>query len=691
MERSANVVNRPKLGKAYRYHMVRYLMNLGMEKEKATKFVDGIVANRFVDKTIVSVANDNGHMKLDVSNLTEFIDRVSDSIVSPSGSFYEPHYKKLSLMSEFAEDGLAMRGVLKKKQFECKAAGDESGANQAMYAQTQVKINLNSLPGGFGSPFNIFYDKGGYNAITSVARCLIAHAYTTAELSLGGNLAVFNFEELINWVMMATGKMPDNDKIASVTEKYGIKWISDKELAEYYIKILSWYDPAINQKSIYEFVKKLSKYEIQYLYYIGNLQHVIFQNEHVFRSKIQGVLSHDSLPIDGIDPADFKKLDGDILAVAMTIRAKELTDINVKNIIVEAPDVAKLVVATANSITVKLAEFDELFETFVYHNVSMQKIISRKKMRRKVVVVSDTDSIIFTSKDWLQWYTGSLEGLTQKSYDIAALATYFITKVNEDTMAKYAIDCGATGKYVRQMKMKNEYLYPILLVYDIKKTYCGIVKVQEGVVLPDGELDLKGGALRSSNIPPQSLDFTKEFIENHILNPAEKGRLKASDLIDTVLEYELGIRGSLEKLETTFVERKSINPESQYKIPESSAFMYAVAWNDIFSNKYGTFHPPDKVAILKLFKPNASYFEYVKEKDPDIHANMVRHIEKYGKFPVSIVIPNGASGIPIEISPLVNVREIIYNNMRPTYMTLERLGIYVGYKSEFALLSDIYS
>jgi len=691
MNRIVETVNRPDLGKVYRYHMCRYLMMLGMERETAIKFVESVISNRFVDKTIVSIDKEGGHLRFRKTGLLNFTKKMSDVIVTPSGSFYEPHYKKMSLMSVFAEDGLAKRKILKNKQFECKAAGDSAGELQAMYAQTQVKINLNSLPGGFGSPYNIFYDKGGYNAITSVARALIAHAYTTAELCLGGNPAVFDFEELINWVMTATGKMPDNETIARVTDKYGIKWATKKDLLDYFVDTLGWYNPGVNKDQIKSLISMLTDYQIQYMYYLGNLPHLLFNNDNIFRNKIKDILSHEILPIDGIDPNDFKKIDSDIFAVAMTIRAKELEGINIKEIITEAPDVARQIVATANSIQNKLKDLDELMETFIYSNISTQKILTRTNMRRHTVVVSDTDSIIFTSKNWLKWYTGTLEGLSQESYDIAALATYFITKVNEDSMAKFAIDCGATGKYVRQMKMKNEYLYPILLIYDIKKTYCGIVRVQEGVICPDGDLDLKGGALRSSNIPPISLDFIKNFIENHILNPAEKGRLKASKLIETVLDYEVGIRGSLERLETTFVKRESINMKGNYSKPESSAWMYGVAWNDIFSKKYGNFYPPDKVSVLKLLIPTPEYYETVKRMDEELYRRMLKYVETYGKFPTSVVIPNNVSGIPRELSPIINTREIIWNNMRPTYHTLERLGIYVGYKKENALLSDFYT
>lgn len=690
MERIANNVQRPPISKVYRYHMVRYLMLLGANREDAIRVVESTIQNRFIDKQVVSVDKENGHLRLNSINLSDYTKKISTSIVTPSGSFYTPHNVQMSLMSKFAEDGLKLRKTLKGKQFECTAAGDEVGAKQAMFAQTQVKINLNSLPGGFGSPYNIFYDKGGYNSITSVARGLIAHAYTTCELCLGGNPAIFDLEELINWIMIVTGKMPSDQQIQVVTEKYGIKWANRTDLLNYFVDTLSWYNPVVDVEQITNILAKLTKCQVQYLYYLGNLPNLFFKNDKIFRPIIKDILSHNEVSMDGISPEEFYKIDGDVHAIAMTIRASELEDINVKKIVEDYPEKAKLIVATAKHIQTKLGNLKELFETFVYHNVSTPKILSRKSMKRHSVVVSDTDSIIFTSKNWLEWYTGTLEGLSQESYDIAALATYLITKINEDTMAKYAIDCGATGNYVRQMKMKNEYLYPILMIYDVKKTYCGIVKVQEGVILKDGKIDLKGGSLRSSNIPPTSLDFTKNFLIDHILKPAEKGRLKASDLISTVLDYELGIRGSLQNLETTYVERQSINPEHQYKNKESSAWMYGFAWNEIFGDKYGKFHPPDKVAIIKLFKPTKAYFETVRSIDPDIYQKMLTFINTYGKLPVSVVIPNNASGIPKELSSIINVREIIYNNMRPTYMTLERLGIYIGYKKEFALLSDIY-
>jgi hypothetical protein len=664
---------------------------MGADPVEAAELVEGTIQNRFVDRTITSIDRDKGGLILANTKLSAFANKTCGSIITPSGSVYDAHYERISHIATFAEDGLALRKVLKKKQFECKAAGDNAGANQALFAQTQVKINLNSLPGGFGSPFNIFNDKGGYNSITSVARALIAHAYTTCELCLGGNLAIFDLEEFINWIVINTSKMPSNDKITEVTERYKIKWANPSELFDYIYNTLLMYNPSVDPEPLKEIIHRLTRYQIQYLYYLGNLPHLFFNNDGIMRHVIKNILSHETFNTDGIEVKDFKNINGEILAVAMTIRAKELSGINIKKIDTDYPDLAKLIVATARNIETRLNDLNDLFETFVYSNVSTQKIMTRRHMKRRSVVVSDTDSIIFTAKNWLLWYTGSIEGLTQESYDIAALATYLLTKINQDSMAKYAIDCGATGKYVRRMRMKNEFLYPILIIYDIKKTYCGVIKVQEGVMLHEGELDLKGGSLRSSNIPRASLKFTEDFIVNDILKPAEFGRLKATKLINKVLQYELGIRDSLNRLETTYVERKSINLKSSYKKAESSAWVYAEAWNDVFADKYGVFHPPDKVAILKLLLPTDEYYEYVKRTDADIYKRMIKFVESNGKFPTGIVIPNSAAGIPKELAPIINVREIIYMNMSPTYITLERLNIHIGYSNNTVLLSDIYS
>ena len=45
---------------------------------------------------------------------------------------------------------------------------------------------------------------------------------------------------------------------------------------------------------------------------------------------------------------------------------------------------------------------------------------------------------------------------------------------------------------------------------------------------------------------------------------------------------------------------------------------------------------------------------------------------------------------PEELIALANIRDIIFFNIKPSYLTLERMNITVGHEKQNLLISDIY-
>ena len=56
-------------------------------------------------------------------------------------------------MSKMVTDKLAERKKVKKMQLKAAGAGDDVLAKRCWYKQASIKININSMPGGFGSSF----------------------------------------------------------------------------------------------------------------------------------------------------------------------------------------------------------------------------------------------------------------------------------------------------------------------------------------------------------------------------------------------------------------------------------------------------------------------------------------------------------------------------------------------------------
>ncbi len=692
-KRVNNGINRPSIIRCYKDLMVQHLVQTeGLDPTRAGAMVDEAISKDLVDPRVCAVESPSvGNTKTVYSTLGQTIKKHSKDIVTPSGSMYMSKRVKEAFLAKLIDDGLALRKAIKKEMFAAAADGDKLLTKQKHYGQSSVKIKLNSLPGGMGSPHNIFYDKGGYNAITSSARALIAQSYVTAETVMGGNWPWFNQEEILNHIYTVAVRCPSKDEINTVMGAYNIKPVTREMLFEFMLKTVKQYKPKEELLLAKKALVGTEDHVIQFLYYMHNLRHLLWGNEDVFKPIMRDILSiPPDLSTEGIEPGDMWKTDEDLIAVVFTVMAEEISGIKPKDLVKEHPELAKRCAAIGQRMQGLLDLIEPLFEMFIYTDVNTAQVLTRTTMYRNTVIISDTDSVIYTSKDWVNWYVGHLDKIVAESFDIAALITYFLTRAVADTMAKFSIGQGATGESVQIMQMKNEYLYPTLILYDAKKVYAGVIKVQEGVVLPEPKVDLKGGAIRSSNVAKDSRDFTQDLIVEHILKPSADGKISAMALIKRVVEFEHRIINSLKAGHTEFLGRQSIKTMDSYDNPSSSAWAYGEAWNAIFGGKYDPIQPPDKVPLVKLKAMPVGFLDLVKEMDPEIYTSMTDYIAKHGKLPTAIGMSPITPRIPPELIELADIRHVVYSNIKPIYLTLERLGISVGFEKQQLLLSDVY-
>ena len=685
-------VSRPDVFKEYIENMSEYLVkSKGLTKEQAVAAVRKMANDKMQDPMVDVVTHrSTGNSHRSEMPLSKYIRTTGKQVLTPNGATYTPTAKKKAFVGELIEDGLATRKKIKHKQFAAKAAGDKALERSCKFAQSNIKIILNSLPGGFGSAYNLFYDKVSYNTITSVCRCFIAHSYATAEILLGGNWPLFNEKEVLNHIVINTRDCPPPEKVMGLLAKYQMKSATKEQLYEYFVKIVAKYEFGKSLDKVKHLIDTLQEHELNFLYYLGNLRHIVWDNEHFFRPLIEDLLSTGGLDTSNISVDEFGKFDGDIEPVLLTVMNHAFNGVDMGDMKEKNPEGAKQVVAYNKKFLNFLDYISELMYTFVYIPNLVPMIMTRKNMSRNTVVISDTDSVIFTSKDWVIWYEGQIDTINQRSYDISALVTYFLTRVNADTMEKFSVTLGSTGEGIYRMQMKNEYLYPSLLLYSAKKVYAGIIKIQEGVIMDKADPDLKGGALRSSKIAQRSKDFIQDFIVNDILNTSLTGKLSIEKLVGKVVNYEGEIKKSLAVGDIEFLDRQNVKTAGMYADPSRTAYVYAEAWNYIFGAKHDVVNPPEKQAKITILPPTPEYWTWLQENHPKTYVKFNEFIQKYGKAPKAFVMSATCRKIPEEIIPLIDVRGIIYNNLNPVYITLERLNIATGHKKKKVILSDIY-
>ena len=689
---------RKPLLKCYKEQVANYLSRkYSISAEKAAEISMELCTENYKPLTaIIEETKIDGVPVIKAVDLASWFDAQSDNIISPSGSVYKQHEKQLSKTIKMIIEMMANRKREKKLQFKETAAGNTSEALKHYYAQTLIKITMNSLPGNYGSPYSVFFSKGNYNAITSCGRALIGYANSEIEAVLGGNFAWFSMDEMLQHIIAHTTHGIDKDAVRNVMDKYKLKWVSGNDLFSFYKECMSRYNRYDNFFQLASIISTLSSEEIQYFWYFQNLRHIFMSNDSVVRSWFDDLFSIEHVDMNqNVTSDDLFKLDG-ALVIFCNVAFHKYVDpgdskIQVYDLPKERPEIAKKFVCIARHMENKLRDMDDLFKVFIFTPINRTSVRTRKLMLRNSAVISDTDSVIFTVKDWVKWYTGNIYDTSDKAYQITCCMIYWITQAITHTLYIFSCAHGARGEYARVMAMKNEFLYRVMILADVKKHYAGIVSVQEGVILPEPEVDIKGVQFKGSDICKEATTFAKNFMEKDILENLDvNGRISAHEAITKVKNFEQKIRDDINAGLTTWFKSLSIRKKTDYKTPMSSNWYYYYAWQEIFAKKYGDILIPVKSPAVPINKPTKDYFDWLRSTSPDI-AKSFQAFLAAGNRPPSMFVINPVGGkIPREIIPLIKITDIIHHNIRPCHLLLKQLGISCGFENEKLLYHDIY-
>ena len=694
-DRKVSTVTRPPLLKSYNDLQVEHLTkSTGCSREQASEFVKSTIQTRFKDPRVKIVECPvYGTEDLTVSTLLNTVNKYNASVVTPSGSFYKPTHVERSEVPAMVVDKIELRNTLKVKQFDAEAQQNHVDARRYLYGQTSTKVEVNALPGAFGNAFNVFADKAGYNSITSCGRVLITNSCITAEEFLGGNIPFLTEEMSINYIHCCTRICPDAEVMYKILHDFGMKIPTVDDVYTYIMRILKRHAGMSEVRSIRRILESLNEPQRIFVYYANNFRHIAWESATI-RSMFDNMRNTDIEIDDTADPKDIWSFDEDLVVLALFCMAPHMKDADGENIIprtipTEHPQLGKHIVTFERHLEKIINNFEVVLDTFIYNDMNKQRIMKSREMIRNTVAFSDTDSVGYTTEHWIEWYTGQLDELTRVSVDIMAIATYFYTKANADVMAKFSLSIGATGDDVYRMKMKNEFLYLAMLIYNIKKTYASLIAVQEGLWYSKQKPDLKGTAIRSSSVAAEAIEFSTDLIMNKILHRVQKGKISLTELIRDCRDFEVYMWESIEAGECTFVGRTSVKMTSDYKDGSKNASDYADLWNSVFDN-YGDIRPPEKLSCVKLVKPNAGYYTWLEENYPKTYVKMQAYLARKGALPTSLVIAAAYNKIPPEIIPLVNIRHIVYTSIKPCHLTLEQIGCSITFDKKQVLLMDVY-
>ena len=658
-----------------------------------------INAIRSSDPSSDSKARSYGNLvELKNYDLSAWMNDYKNKIISPFGTSYETVDKCSSFLKGMVDMKKAERKKEKKLMLKAKKDGNKTAEVFHNNNQATIKINMNSYIGAMGSGYNNLSSIANYNSVTSISRFFIMNSYAHAERFLESNFYFRNEEQLINFIVTCNLLGPAPERINEVMSKMNFKYPTVEEVTSFLIGCLERYDNVRDNSRSRTLISKCTREQLCFMYYMSNMKHLVFNNPEFFRPWFDELFSSEHVQYVDCQPGDIGKLDGDLVIVLSTVyndmlpkSEKSGNNISVYDCIETAPEIAKKMYCIGLHMQRLMDQIQEVFDLFMDHNVAIGYVNEHKNQYRDAVVVSDTDSIIFTTKSWVEWYTGGRK-IDSVAFNVNALVVYWISKANANILYHVSRNFGALKDDLLTMNMKNEFMMPVEILTSLKKHYASILKIQEGVFYKKPRMDIKGVGLRGSNFSSGVLNYTSWFIETLIYDIYNNGTVDAEKKILEVLRFERLIYDSLMRGETQFLSIEPVKNREEYAEPDKSIFFNYTMWEQVFGEKYGHIVIPTKCYVVPLINVKSkSFVEGLKSRNETMGLAWERFVKSTDKAINRIPINPITNQIPEELRPICDFKNIVFSNTRPLYLMMSTLGITAGNnKKKPVLFSELY-
>jgi hypothetical protein len=684
-----------KISEEYKLNMIKYLRSVrpDIPESALNRFVGDIIRQRYKPSNLKYLkADEPCNLLPKVGDLLAVTNELNDNILSPYGAAYCPISESKSVFSEYIEDNQKERKRVKHEMFLAELRGDDDTVRMNDLKQKNIKININVLSGVMLSNVT-FRSSINYNAITGTARFGIMTAYAVTELALASNYYFYSEDKAINWIISLLRIYPGDNLLSRCIDKYSISIPTKEKVFEEYAQQVLIYTNFSSTDNLRELIFKLTPYELAFIYYAVNLKRIFHENDS-FRVLFDEIINIEIVPnVEGDVPKVAKLQDGLIQTFTIVILSAIIGKTSLEDIDAKYPDIARRIYSVYLHIEKCFKKLELLFDTFIMLPIVPSDIGMHKNMIRNTILLSDTDSILFTNISWIKWFTHDIKVTETASRCNAAVVT-LISKLLEHTFAYMSASMNIDISNMRTLSIKNEFMYDIFLRTPISKHYAGYIKFREGVRQDPYKFDLKGKNFKGSDLCKETTSFVKwfikdifdSFLQTYILNPEE--------FIKKVIVFEQRIKKSIANGEVTFLTQKPINMRNQYKLPESSNYLYYELWQAVFAEKYGDLNLPQKtkeLPILTVSIKDIKHLDDMKAMNPKMRDDFIKFITKYPTKKFSRILIPMDIPVPEELRPMADYRKVCAANCYSLELILRSFNI-VNYPNgkEITLFSDIY-
>lgn len=619
-----------------------------------------------------------------------YIDEIIDTgrIVSPSLVVYERPEVLKSVTAEWQDDNIAARKRSKKEMFRLKQIGEMVKSQLADYDQNARKIRINSVSGMRGFSGNPLFLATGHSSLTSFCRAAAGYGNGTVERFLSGSKH-YHSPEVAKANLLAILCIEDKQQYQRVIDKYNIAYPTVDETCQMVNHSTSLYwDMPHESEIIRGMISGMTCLERAIVCYSGDLYHLAKYNPELVRKFMGDMIASDLSDVPDVDPDEvLKGMDATDVAYVNALCANILMGSTHDLVKKNNPEGWSTIGKTAWKMKQTLEQYSDLIQGLFVPKHLPPTVAALKSVKRRSCLGADTDSSIFTTEEWVRWYTGDIRR-GEIEDRIWYLATYMVCQCIAHSLATMSGNIGVEKSMIFRTAMKNEFAFPQFALTNLAKHYYSTMSMREGNVFEEMELEIKGVELRGSTSQRHILDATSGLMMDVLLAVNEGRKLNAGKILRQVAESEMDTVRSIRRGEYTYLRSDSIKPESK-KMP------YHELWQEVFAPKYGlSVEPPYPcVKVSTELVNKTSLKTWLAEiEDKDLAGRMAAWLDKYKRSDLkTILLPTQAirgKGLPIEIQDAANVRKLAYQINSGYYRILESLGLFIVDRNNHRLVYD---
>lgn len=685
--------------------MVYYLSKIGnKKKEDIEKYLDEKRKNQsiVINKPLVAMTekDSNGdRVKVESKTLNQYLRSAikNDWIIAPTLTCYLPETEKKAYLVDFTLDNIANRSKEKKAMFRYEMQGDTLNATIKANSQNNYKISNNSISGASCVASTPIYNPTMHSSLTSTCRVTAAYANSNNEKLLGGNRHYYSPEVTLNNIVSICNRT-DLNKIEKVMEKYHLHYPSVDETMDVVLRSSRQYwKNSVKEKSIYRFISTLTPLERAAFVYVSDLYQLKVYNDAFMRTLITRLSEKHPVDPSITNPLQInKEAPETIFNLAGQICKRETIGIDMALDTNKESDVGKLVASNVIKLYQAIEDYRDFFIAFFRTPNLPSSIAPFKDSIRHVVLMSDTDSTIFTVEEWVEWYLGKIDFSDEANAVFAAMVFLSVSTLKH-ILAQMSANIGVNKDRIHLIAMKNEFKFEVFVPTLNTKHYYALITYQEGNMYKNPKMEIKGVHLKNSNAPisinKQAASMMREICEKVIRGE----KLSLKHYCQQVADTEYDIKDHVLSGKSTYYRLQMIKDAKAYQQGETeSLYKHHLFWNATFGKIYGkTQEPPYLTYKVTLNIKNKTDMQNYLKTLPSTLASDIGEFLKGQKsdhmttFYVPVDLFTNTP-LPKEIVSIVDIRKMQVDIAHTLYYILGTLGVFMLNKYHTRLLSDIY-